>query len=463
MLRKLCEKYTLLKSEEVAELEKWALKIEEEELFSRKDVFIDVFGELTSAVWVVFQRNSLSGHSIYQSVNLVGQRMQRESEPGVYRSFETTLSSVGLMGRSPDGQVIIQQAYPLVYQQKTIGVIVVEERASDEWVNERLFQNEETSLLTGNNQIIENYIDVGILYFDQDGYLVKANQDALALYKKFGYLDDISGIHYDNLSMDHSTFIEILKEYKNISTKNYMEKEVKFFSFHFVLRFIFFDDSNSFVLVVKDVSLFKEKELELIEKSEAIQEIHHRIKNNLQTIVSLLRIQLRTLESDKLRKTLKDSIYRILVIANIHDLLSTKVDGKIQLNELIQMIVKNLKEGYREKKEVRFSIAIDSTIYLVGDDAITVATILNELIQNSYDHAFHNQMDSNIVIQCYEEPDAVINLKISDNGGGFEVKRQKFNLGMHIIHSYIKEKLKGQLTITSSHEGTINVIRFLKK
>ncbi len=98
-------------------------------------------------------------------------------------------------------------------------------------------------------------------------------------------------------------------------------------------------------VIIKDITDIKEKEAQIVSKSVAIREIHHRVKNNLQTISSLLRLQSRRCESEEARVCLMESVSRILAIASTHELLSQEVSDNVNIIEVITLIINNIKRS----------------------------------------------------------------------------------------------------------------------
>src|SRR5699024_10768575 len=193
----------------------------------------------------------------------------------------------------------------------------------------------------------------------------------------------------------------------------------------------------------------KQKETEMIIEKElvTVQEIHHRVKNNLQTIVSLLRLQARRTDSQEAQKALDESINRVLSIATTHELLSTKKVDTINLKEVINSIVSNLLYSFASKKYVQIIKEIEETIDLDFDLAVPVGLIINEIVQNSLEHAFvgldPSAKEFEVRIKIVEE-DGLIRMNISDNGIGFDKKKVfKHNLGLQIVTSFVESKLNG--------------------
>jgi two-component sensor histidine kinase len=189
-----------------------------------------------------------------------------------------------------------------------------------------------------------------------------------------------------------------------------------------------------------------------------LKELHHRVKNNLQILSSLLSLQSQQLTDDSAIKAVKSSESRINAMALIHRKLYTvdqnrTVDIKEYITELIQYLVYSY--GYHEK-DLKLDLHIRE-ISIDVDKAIPLGLILNELISNAFKHAYENQPNPKLIVNL-EYPDAhELNIQIQDNGGGIRITDQKpKTFGMKMVSTLIKE-LKGTLDVKSGN-GTTYVL-----
>lgn len=148
-----------------------------------------------------------------------------------------------------------------------------------------------------------------------------------------------------------------------------------------------------------------------------IQEIHHRVKNNLQTIASLLRLQARRSNSMEVKEALKESVNRILSISVVHEFLSQQGDENIDVMEvtknILQLIQQNMLDSHF-KLETEF---IGETIILPSKQASNLALIINELILNSIEHGFLGRNYGKIGLKISQSDEAYI-IELYDNGNG---------------------------------------------
>lgn len=207
-------------------------------------------------------------------------------------------------------------------------------------------------------------------------------------------------------------------------------------------------------VIIQDVTWRREQEQALILKSVAIKEIHHRVKNNLQTIASLLRLQTRRTDSEETRQVLGESMNRILSIASTHELLAQSGVDEVMLGEVI-LNIKNNTMRYFSNPKCYVTITMEGGDFQVDSDiATSVAIIINELLQNSLKYAFQDRSSGEIRI-VVEQGKLYSSIQVSDNGGGFDVANTEGNrLGLSIVQTLVKDKLRGNLEIESGPEGT---------
>ncbi len=194
-------------------------------------------------------------------------------------------------------------------------------------------------------------------------------------------------------------------------------------------------------------------------KSAVIKEIHHRVKNNLQTIASLLRLQMRRINSKKVENAFNESINRISSIALIHEELSRggidKINIKSATANIMEMVLTSM---VPPGKNITGELS-GSDLYQDADKASSLSLCITELIQNSVEHAFQMRKKGVIQVDISEVAGEAV-ITISDNGIGFGGKKSKSSLGLEIIEMITVEKLKGTFEIRGQINGTTSVIRF---
>jgi two-component system, sensor histidine kinase PdtaS len=167
------------------------------------------------------------------------------------------------------------------------------------------------------------------------------------------------------------------------------------------------------------------------------QEIHHRVKNNLQTVASLLRLQARGDAVDP-RRALEDSVNRILAIAAVHEVLTERRDESVDLGELLERLRSMLVQGLGGGKEVSASLA---PVTLEGARATALALVFSELLQNALEHG-----GGSVRIELAERNGDVV-LAIADDGGGIDGAAH--GTGLSIVQALVRDELGGTLSLAN--------------
>lgn len=171
------------------------------------------------------------------------------------------------------------------------------------------------------------------------------------------------------------------------------------------------------------------------------QEIHHRVKNNLQTVASLLRLQARSAAVDP-RKALDDSVNRILAIAAVHEVLTERRDDDVELDELIDRLRSMLVQGVGGGKEVSARL---QKVALAGNRATALALVFSELLGNALEHG-----GQRVEIGLEARRGDVV-LTIADDGTGIDGGPE--GTGLSIVRHLVRDELRGELTLESDAEG----------
>jgi two-component system, sensor histidine kinase PdtaS len=166
------------------------------------------------------------------------------------------------------------------------------------------------------------------------------------------------------------------------------------------------------------------------------QEIHHRVKNNLQTVASLLRLA-RSSEADP-RKALEDSVNRILAIAAVHEVLTERRDEVVDLDKLLDRLRSMLVQGLTAEKRVESRL---EPVALAGSRATALALVFSELLQNALEHG-----GELVTVELAQRNGEVV-LAIADDGHGAE--HVESGTGLSIVEALVRDELKGRLDLRS--------------
>ncbi|MBU7030095.1 MAG: PAS domain S-box protein [Theionarchaea archaeon] len=223
---------------------------------------------------------------------------------------------------------------------------------------------------------------------------------------------------------------------------------------------------RAFIATVRDITERKRAELQikasLREKEVLLKEIHHRVRNNMQIMSSLLNLQSEQVEDKEIHNILKESQNRIKSMALVHENLYQSEDfANIDFTYYIEALVYNLYWSYEASPE-RIAVITDMDILLGIDVAIPCGLIINELVSNSLKHAFPGDRKGEIRIAIHEIGENEIALVISDNGVGMPEDfdfRNTESLGLHLVTILAEDQLQGSISLDRSR-GTEFQVRF---
>ncbi len=167
------------------------------------------------------------------------------------------------------------------------------------------------------------------------------------------------------------------------------------------------------------------------------QEIHHRVKNNLQTVASLLRLQARAHDSDP-RKALDDSVNRILAIAAVHEVLTERRDDDVDLGELVDRLRAMLVQGLGADKRVESRV---EPVPLHGARATALALVFSELLQNALEHG-----GDEVRVELARANGRVL-LTVADNGAWADQVEE--GTGLSIVRALVRDELNGTLSLSA--------------
>lgn len=206
------------------------------------------------------------------------------------------------------------------------------------------------------------------------------------------------------------------------------------------------DEPAGALVLLRDVSDLRRRERALLTKDATIREIHHRVKNNLQTVASLLRLQARRSQSDEVRAELEEAVRRVASIAIVHESLAHEPGVDVDFDEVIDRII----AMSREMLPGRGTIVRDGSAgTLASERATSLAMALAELIGNSVEHGIVGEAGGEVRVRIERNGRLVIH--VDDDGPGASGAAE--GLGLSIVRSLVTGELRGTLTIGPAAQG----------
>jgi len=226
-------------------------------------------------------------------------------------------------------------------------------------------------------------------------------------------------------------------------------------------------DPRYFIAVAEDTTERKNAELavksSLAEKEVLLREIHHRVKNNMQVISSLLNLQAKNIEDARLSKMFRESQSRVRAMALIHEILYQSGNlGRIDLGEYVSKLATGLVRMYGTEPD-RINLNIGAQDVTLGiDDTVPCGLVINELLSNSLKYAFRDGRMGEIGIDAAPVKNGKIMLVVHDDGVGIPAEvdiRNTETMGMRLVIGLVESQLGGQVDLDRDH-GTRFTITF---
>ena len=208
------------------------------------------------------------------------------------------------------------------------------------------------------------------------------------------------------------------------------------------------------IVLSRDVTQVRLREREMITKDATIREIHHRVKNNLQTVASLLRIQSRRTHNEGAKDALGQAMRRVAAIAVVHDTLSEGLSQNVDFDVVFDRVLMLAAEVASESHQIVKPRLEGSFGILPSEYATPLALVLTELVTNAVEHGLKEKDNGEVVIAA-ERDDATLTVTVRDNGGGLPEGKLGDGLGTQIVQTLVQGELGGAIEWQSlGGEGT---------
>jgi two-component sensor histidine kinase len=287
----------------------------------------------------------------------------------------------------------------------------------------------------------------GIVIYDRSGSIIYADGRARAIYRKLGVRRAV-GARLDERRLPGAVML------KTHRFRIHQELEIQVQDAVIIKRVIPLVEAaqeRGQLAVICDVTDLRRRERQRLVTAAVVQELHHRVKNNLQTIASLLRLQLRRAASEATKRALRESVNRILSIATVHDFLSRDGTEAVDIKDLGASILQaalNHPTGIQVQSEVS-----GPHISIEAAQAMPLALALNELAANAVEHAFRGRPSGVVSLNVARQGEDLL-LELRDNGvglpAGFALDTSP-SLGLQIVRTLVTEDLKGRFEMGSDN------------
>jgi two-component sensor histidine kinase len=216
------------------------------------------------------------------------------------------------------------------------------------------------------------------------------------------------------------------------------------------------------LMLIRDVTEIRKRDRLLLSKDATIREIHHRVKNNLQTISSLLRLQARRLTSAEAKAAVQESVRRIRTIALVHESLSREPGEDIAFIEIVRPLLRLAEEGLQSPdRPVRFTVTGDGG-RIPSQTATPLSVVLTELMQNAVDHGFPEGSGGGQVSVALTHRNHRLDVRVIDNGRGIDPGFDldgSTGLGLSIVRTLVTTELNGTISMRPAASADLDEVQ----
>jgi two-component sensor histidine kinase len=304
----------------------------------------------------------------------------------------------------------------------------------------------------------------GLIRLDASGLITYASPNARSAFNRAGWSDELEG-HLlgdviesvkPNLSVPTDESWRSIMSGKNLRREEF-ENESGIFDL-LVMPLVAGEDHIGAIILLHNVTELRRRDRALVTKDVTIREIHHRVKNNLQTVSALLRLQSRRVEDSTAKSALEEAVRRVASIAIVHETLSNSSTESVSFDEVYDRIVHNAIELSTHKisvKKVGSFGTFDSQV------ATPLALVITELIHNALEHGLADSGE-NLRVEIVRSTKNC-EVKIIDDGIGLPTDfnwDQSSNLGLQIVKTLTENELKGSIQLIRVGSETQAVLKF---
>ncbi len=310
----------------------------------------------------------------------------------------------------------------------------------------------------------------GLVRLDRTGHVVYASPNALSAYRRLGVTGDLLGAHLGHTIARLSAGPGVLDEPRGSAALAAVlrfgeprESEVEAQGATVLLRALPLapgGEPRGALVLVRDVTELRHRDRQILGKDATIREIHHRVKNNLQTVAALLRLQARRVGSPQARAALEESVRRVASIAIVHETLSQTLEGDVPFDEVADRVLAMCAEVAAPESEVVVRRS-GSFGQLPAAVATALAMVLTELVQNAVEHGYPGPGPGTVEVRAVRGPLDLL-VEVRDDGAGlpagFDLESSD-RLGLRIVRTLVEGELRGALALQERSPGTVAVLR----
>jgi two-component sensor histidine kinase len=303
----------------------------------------------------------------------------------------------------------------------------------------------------------------GFMRLDRHGRVDYASPNALSVFRRLGLTSDLTGLDLAATTRalipparrpDEETLSAVL------SGRVARDTEMDDGTTVVIVRSIPLHDADGHIgamVLLRDVTDLRSRDRELVTKDATIREIHHRVKNNLQTVAALLRLQARRTTAPEARGALEEAVRRVASIALVHETLSQSLDERVPFDEIADRLRAMVTE-LSPTGAVITSTREGSFGEIPGRVATPLAMVLTELLQNALEHGFEDG-PGHVEVAAWRTPGR-LSVSVRDDGCGLPAEfdsSRSASLGLSIVRTLVESELGGRMQLDSGESGGTSV------
>ena len=299
----------------------------------------------------------------------------------------------------------------------------------------------------------------GLIQMDEDGVVLYASPNAVSNYRRLGVEQALTGSVLaevvTNTIEDHATVDESLPVV--LMGRAAWVTEVESHGVAVSMRAVPLKSNGQrggAIVMCRDVTELRRRERELMTKDATIREINHRVKNNLQTVSALLRLQARRATNDETRSALENAQRRVSTIAVVHERLSESIDEVVEFDTLFGPLLRMVRDvavtDAPVASEFRGSFGV-----VRAEQATALAVVLNELISNAIEHGLVN---GGTLVVSADRDGQFLRVELSDDGVGMGPDGPGSGLGTQIVRTMVQGELHGKIDWSAGEEEGTKVV-----
>ncbi|HEV7167875.1 MAG TPA: histidine kinase N-terminal domain-containing protein [Micrococcaceae bacterium] len=407
-------------------------------------------------------------HTVFHS-DFVGQKIRNDLAPLVTKAWESQSieRSAETSGWSTDMAMRVE-AVPMVRNGRTLAVVTTHMDLSSSRMPSRLeltYRQCAYDLLrmgtlglwpdfaspTGSRRGAPRVGD-GLIRLDAEGIVQYASPNGVSAYRRLGDVESLEGRSLAEVTTGLLKDRRLVDETLPLVVTGRMpwRTEIESRGVSLSLRAIPLRDANErfgALVLCRDVSELRRREQELVTKDATIREIHHRVKNNLQTVAALLRMQSRRMQSEEGRQGLEQAMRRVATIALVHETLSQGLAQNVDFDELIGRQFRLSAEVASPSQKVRTE---REGVFgeLPSDFATPLALVINELVTNAVEHGLQDREGTVWLLarrSISDSGEEILRVTVADDGVGLPDGAYPEGLGLQIVRTLVNSELGGNI------------------